>query len=213
MDSDVLAAMARWPDVPDAYGWLSLDARGRWRLHPAGDALAGGAGTSISNPGILAFISRNYDHDDVGRWFFQNGPQRVFARLDAAPLVLRQQDEAGTLTTHTGHVVSRVDRWALDAAGRLYAATEHGPAIIEDRHLPGVLEHMRTASGQPLLEAAPDWLADAGPAPPTADALSVAYPGVAPAAAPLTRLREPAGTAFGFVGHPAAPPRVSSGNA
>jgi len=52
MDSDVLAAMARWPDVPDAYGWLSLDARGRWRLHPAGDALAGGPGVSISNTGI-----------------------------------------------------------------------------------------------------------------------------------------------------------------
>lgn len=212
MDSDVLAAMARWPDVPDAYGWLSLDARGRWRLHPAGDALAGGPGTSISNPGILAFISRNYDHDDQGRWFFQNGPQRVFVRLDAAPLVLRQPDGTGTLCTHTGHVVTRVDRWALDAAGRLYAATEHGPATIEDRHLPDVLERMQTASGQPLLDAAPAWLADPGPAP---DAIPVAYPGVAPATAPLARLHEPAGAAFGFVDRPAAPPArsVSSGSA
>ncbi|MDX3906667.1 MAG: DUF2946 family protein [Pigmentiphaga sp.] len=206
MDSDVLAAMARWPDVPDAYGWLSLDARGRWRLHPDGDALDGGPGVSISNAGILAFISRNYDHDDQGRWFFQNGPQRVFVRLDAAPLVLRQSDEAGRLTTHTGHPVDRIERWALDADGKLYAATEHGPAMVEDRYLPAVLEHMRTSSGRPLLDDPPGWLADPraaapGPAPST----PIVYPAVSPAASPLALLREPASSAFGFVDRPAPP--------
>ncbi|GAA0519781.1 DUF2946 family protein [Pigmentiphaga daeguensis] len=210
MDSDVLAAMARWPDVPDAYGWLSLDARGRWRLHPAGDALAGGPGVSISNTGILAFIGRNYGHDEQGRWFFQNGPQRVFVRLDAAPLILRQADAAGSLATHTGHAVSRVDRWALDAMGRLYAATEHGPAMVEDRHLPDVLERMKLASGQPLLDAPPGWLADTGQAPAGAATLSVVYPPVGAAAAPLAPLRCPAGQAFGFVDRPGP---VSSGSA
>src|SRR3546814_10640581 len=39
MDEQVIAAMARWPDVPDVYGWLSLSERGEWRLHPQGDAL------------------------------------------------------------------------------------------------------------------------------------------------------------------------------
>lgn len=206
MDSDVLAAMARWPDVPDAYGWLSLDARGRWRLHPAGDALAGGPGVSISNIGILAFIGRNYAHDEQGRWFFQNGPQRVFVRLDAAPLILRQADAAGALATHAGQTVSRVDRWALDAEGRLYAATEHGPAMVEDRHLPEVLERMTLASGQPLLDAAPGWLAAPGPEPAASDSILVAYPPLIPATAPLERLRVPASDAFGFVDRPAPRP-------
>ncbi|MGB3277244.1 MAG: DUF2946 family protein, partial [Castellaniella sp.] len=30
MDDQVLAAMARWPNVPAVHGWLSLTARGQW---------------------------------------------------------------------------------------------------------------------------------------------------------------------------------------
>ena len=30
MDDIVKAAMAKWLNVPDCYGWLGLDARGRW---------------------------------------------------------------------------------------------------------------------------------------------------------------------------------------
>ena len=32
MDPSVIAAMAKWPNVPDCRGWLSLDRRGQWRL-------------------------------------------------------------------------------------------------------------------------------------------------------------------------------------
>lgn len=85
MDDDVKAALVRWPNVPAVAGWLSLDGRGRWHLHPQGDAAEGGPGESITNTQILAFIERNYEHDDQGRWFFQNGPQRVYVRIDAAP--------------------------------------------------------------------------------------------------------------------------------
>jgi hypothetical protein len=35
MDDIVKAAMAKWPDVPDCYGWLALDARGNWRMRDA----------------------------------------------------------------------------------------------------------------------------------------------------------------------------------
>ena len=73
MDQSVKDAIARWPDVPAAHGWLSLDARGRWRFHPQGLSAQGGPGESITNPQILDFIGRNYAHDDAGRWFFQNG--------------------------------------------------------------------------------------------------------------------------------------------
>ena len=30
MDDRMMRALARWPDVPALYGWLSLDRRGRW---------------------------------------------------------------------------------------------------------------------------------------------------------------------------------------
>ena len=32
MDDLVLQAMAKWPNVPDCYGWLGLDARGDWYM-------------------------------------------------------------------------------------------------------------------------------------------------------------------------------------
>ena len=32
MDDIVKQALAKWPNVPDCYGWLGLDARGHWYL-------------------------------------------------------------------------------------------------------------------------------------------------------------------------------------
>src|SRR5690606_10073287 len=70
MDSQVIAAMARWPDVPDVYGWLSLSSSGHWRLHPLGDAivLPDSPGEAITSPQILAFLGRNYAADAQGQW-------------------------------------------------------------------------------------------------------------------------------------------------
>ena len=68
VDAVVLRAMAKWPNVPAVFGWLSLDRRGRWLLR----------GEPIGNAAARQFISRNYQSDPHGRWFFQNGPQRVF---------------------------------------------------------------------------------------------------------------------------------------
>src|SRR3546814_756452 len=121
MDENVIAAMARWPDVPDVFGWLSLTERGQWRLHPQGDALlpvgvAGNGcspGQAITSPPILHFIDRNYAADTHGRWYFQNGPQRVYVRLDAAPSILHTSGPADELPfrPHT-----RLD--AADVTGR-----------------------------------------------------------------------------------------------
>ena len=158
MDEDVIKAMARWPDVPAAYGWLSLDARGRWRLHPAGDAAAGGPGEAIDHPGVLAFMNRNYTCE--GRdWYVQNGPQRAYVRLDAAPYLLCRADAGPGLQTHTGLAVGKVVHWWLDEEGRLYAATDRGPGMVQDRELPLLLERLRTAKGEPALQAQDTWLA------------------------------------------------------
>jgi len=155
MDQAVIDALARWPGVPAVYGWLSLDERGRWRLHPGGDAGRGGPGEPISNPQILAFIGRNYAQRD-GCWYFQNGPQRVYVRLDAAPYVLRRAGRGDGLQTHTGLDVQAVHGWWLDDTGRLYAATDLGPGMVEDRDLMALLEALRTDDGRPLLDALDD---------------------------------------------------------
>ncbi|HEY0295592.1 MAG TPA: DUF2946 family protein [Bordetella sp.] len=159
MDEDVIKAMARWPDVPAAYGWLSLDARGRWRLHPAGDSAAGGPGEAIAHAGVLAFMNRNYAREGPD-WYVQNGPQRAYARLDAAPYLLRRADAGPGLQTHTGLAVGRLEHWWLDEEGHLYAQTDLGPGMVEDRELSPLLERMRTAAGEPVLLVLEGWLED-----------------------------------------------------
>ncbi|HEX7749633.1 MAG TPA: DUF2946 family protein [Bordetella sp.] len=199
MDEDVIKAMARWPDVPAAYGWLSLDARGRWRLHPAGDAAAGGPGEAIDHPGVLAFMNRNYTCE--GRdWYVQNGPQRAYVRLDAAPYLLCRADAGPGLQTHTGLAVGKVVHWWLDEEGRLYAATDRGPGMVQDRELPLLLERLRTAKGEPALQALEQGLADAcSPLPDMA--LDAGPP------APLARLtRSEAPARLGFRANPQADP-------
>lgn len=141
IDELVRQAMARWPDVPAVFGWLRLDRRGRWLLvdrgAPGFDEAQHGAGSEITNPQIVAFIGRNYLHDEQGRWYWQNGPQRAFVDAAPAPLVFRVFGEAPRqgLTTHTGEAVSRIDRAASDPAGNLWLATDLGPGLVDDRDL------------------------------------------------------------------------------
>jgi hypothetical protein len=145
MDDQVRQAMARWPNVPAVHGWLRLDRRGRWMLIDRGVAgfneAVHGAGSEITSPPIIDFIGRNYLSDAQGRWYWQNGPQRVFVDLDLAPILLRVMGEAPTqsLITHTGYPVERIEQVACDAEGNLWLLTEHGPGCIDDRDL-GALE-------------------------------------------------------------------------
>src|SRR5262245_1860887 len=90
MDDIVARSLARWPNVPAVYGWLSLDRRGNWRIKEE----------RIGNEALREFIARNYEADSRGRWFFQNGPQRVYVRLAYTPLVLRHDGDA--LFDHCG---------------------------------------------------------------------------------------------------------------
>jgi len=56
MDDIVVRGMAKWPNVPAVYGWLSLDRRGNWLLKdPASDSFG-----RIGNAALRAFIGRNY---------------------------------------------------------------------------------------------------------------------------------------------------------
>lgn len=163
MDDSVLAAMKRWPDVPAAYGWLSLTARGEWHIHPEGSALRGEPGEPIVNTQLVAFINRNYQSDADGCWYFQNGPQRVYVHLSLAPHILRLSDDTSDLVSHTGAQVAAVQHWWLDQAGRLWAQTDLGPGVILDRDLAAVIEKLTAASGQTLSDLLEEGLSGKAP--------------------------------------------------
>jgi len=122
VDEIVLRSMAKWPDVPDVYGWLSLDRRGNWLLR----------NERIGNPALREFIARNYRPDARGRWYFQNGPQRVFVALAYTPLVVRHEGEA--LLDHCGRAFG-VEEAFLDDEGSVLLSGRAGIALLDDRDL------------------------------------------------------------------------------
>lgn len=89
MDEQVLRSLIKWPNVPHCFGWLALDRRGQWRMRDEFAQANQLPGSVIQHAALNEFISRNYAHDSLGRYFFQNGPQRVFVTLDATPYVTR----------------------------------------------------------------------------------------------------------------------------
>ena len=89
MDEQVLRSLVKWPNVPDCFGWLALDRRGQWRMRDEFAQVNQLPGQAIEHVALKEFISRNYASDSQGRYFFQNGPQRVFITLDATPWVAR----------------------------------------------------------------------------------------------------------------------------
>jgi hypothetical protein len=143
MDDLVRQAMAKWPNVPDCYGWLALDARGQWWMRDdptqaIGSFQTGGAaarGSVLRHRKLIEFIERNYDADARGCWYFQNGPQRVFVELESTPLVWRL-DARGQASAHTGQPAS-VNAALLDEQGHVYLHTPIGLGRVHtlDMHL------------------------------------------------------------------------------
>ena len=134
MDQIVEAALRKWPNVPHCYGWLALDARGNWYMRDDRIQAAGPfpqvKGSRIDHAKLIGFIERNYAHDASGAWFFQNGPQRVYVELEAAPWVWRVQDAPGwPLESHTGREAQLQGCW-LDEEGRLFASTNIGFGLV-----------------------------------------------------------------------------------
>ena len=89
MDEQVLRSLIKWPNVPHCFGWLALDRRGQWRMRDEFAQANKLTGSVIQHAALNEFISRNYACDALGRYFFQNGPQRVFITLDATPWIAR----------------------------------------------------------------------------------------------------------------------------
>ena len=138
MDDIVRQALAKWPHVPDCYGWLGLDARGHWYLRDTAVQAAGpfpqAKGSLLQHDKLIAFIARNYEADAQGQWFFQNGPQRVYAELEAAPWVWRIEPDY-SLQSHTGQAAQALE-CLVDEAGRVYLATALGPGLVHTLDVP-----------------------------------------------------------------------------
>ncbi len=143
MDDAVLKAMAKWPDVPDVYGWLRLDRRGVWRVGDPTSAKL--VHEPIGNAALRQFIGRNYAADPRGCWYFQNGPQRVFVGLAYAPYVFRL--EASDLLDQCGLASGPVAEAWLDQEGSLIVMAQDGRlGLLDDRDLGAVAEGLE--SGQ-----------------------------------------------------------------
>jgi hypothetical protein len=143
LDESVLRAIAKWPNVPSAYGWLALDRRGNWFVK----------GERITSPAILEFIARNYAADEAGRWFFQNGPQRVFVTLEYTPYVVRTEvsgAQPAALRTHTGEPVASPGSGWLDENGALLLECLGAVGVVHDRDLLALLPLLCDPNGTPL---------------------------------------------------------------
>jgi len=186
MDESVLAAMAKWPNVPAASDWLSLDERGHWRLR----------GEPITHSGLIGFINRNYEPDEQGRWFFQNGPQRVYVSLAYTPLVLHVDADA-RLRAHTGETVSDITAACLDEQGNLLLETQRGVGLVASDALPRVSEWLVGAGGAPLAEEA---LEDPGASAGTDTGAALSWSGRPVPIASVRRSEVP--ERFGFIPDP-----------
>lgn len=160
MDDIVRQAMVKWPKVPDCYGWLGLDARGNWymrddRAQAAGafdSGRPGAKGSLLRHDKLIEFIQRNYAADPQGRWYFQNGPQRVFVELEATPWIWRV-DGDGTVRAHSGQL-ARVQCCVLDEAGRVYLQTELGFGLVHTQDVGLAAEQVESGRWEPQEEAA-----------------------------------------------------------
>ena len=154
MDDLVIQAMAKWPNVPDCYGWLGLDARGRWYLRDAQVQACGdftqARGDLLQHEKLMAFIGRNYAVDERGCWFFQNGPQRVFVELECAPWVWNLQVD-GTVLAHTGAQPGTIYECWLDEQGRAFLRSSSGLGLVHSRDM-GLLAQALEEQRWPLCE-------------------------------------------------------------
>jgi hypothetical protein len=122
LDDVVARSLAKWPNVPAVYGWLELDRRGNWRIK----------GERITNTALNEFIARNYERDERGCWFFQNGPQRVFVSLAYTPLVVHHEGEALLDQCGRPFIARQIFQ---DDEGSVLVAGERGVALLDDRDL------------------------------------------------------------------------------
>ena len=151
MDDIVKAALLKWPNVPHCTGWLALDGRGDWYMRDDRAQAAGpfpqSKGSRIRHDKLRSFIERNYESDAEGCWFFQNGPQRVFVELEAAPWVWRVAPDRA-VSAHDGRP-ARVQAVFVDEQGRVFLRTDLGFGIVHTLDMVAVADAVEAGDWAP----------------------------------------------------------------
>ena len=164
MDDIVKQALVKWPNVPDCYGWLGLDTRGRWYLRDDATQAAGpfaqSKGSLLEHEKLVDFIGRNYESDLQGQWFFQNGPQRVYAELEVTPMIWRVQPDF-SVVSHTGSNAVAQD-CLVDAQGRVYLVSGRQVGLVHTLDVPTVAEAIERGHWTPREVLAEDLPRDYG---------------------------------------------------
>ena len=133
MDEQVIRSLIKWPDVPDCYGWLALDRRGQWRMRDEFTQQNNLPGQVIKHQSLNEFISRNYARDTQGKYFFQNGPQRVFITLDSTPWIVRMipSDQGVKLLTQCQSPIEPTAALS-DEKGNIYIVGNIAQVVYEE---------------------------------------------------------------------------------
>jgi hypothetical protein len=96
--------------------------------------LAGAKGSVLRHDKLIEFIHRNYEADALGRWYFQNGPQRVYIELEATPYIWRIGDDFA-VSSHTG-TWTQVNKCLADEKGKVYLYTSLGLGLVHTLDVP-----------------------------------------------------------------------------
>jgi len=116
-------------------------------MRDEGAQARGELGTPVRHAALIGFINRNYECDESGQWFFQNGPQRVYVELAYTPWVVRlargstDGDSSAvpslTLTDQTGAIFEPVEVLIDDQGAVLFvdALEPARVALLHDHDL------------------------------------------------------------------------------
>ena len=74
MDTIIDAALQKWPQVPNCYGWLNFDRRGEWRIQNEYAQQHKLPGELITHQGFKSYIEAHLAHDMRGNYFFSEWP-------------------------------------------------------------------------------------------------------------------------------------------
>ena len=201
MDAIVQQALAKWPNVPHCYGWLALDARGVWRMRDERAQQHNLPGDKLVHAALIGFINRNYEHDAQGRWFFQNGPQRVYVNLEACPYIAHT-DPAQGFALHTGETLSAIDTVWLSDTGQLLLQSGSKLAQLDDRDLAQCMTALRMDGAMVSDEDLMRWVTGAESGQAAAAQLTLTLNGAERIVRRIAQVSIPA--QFGFVRSPQA---------
>ena len=136
MDDIVKQALAKWPNVPDCYGWLGLDARGRWFMRDDAAQASGdfpqSRGSWLRHEKLIDFIGRNYESDDEGDGSFRTDRSGCTSSWSAS---VGLAGFAGLPPAVPYRLADQCWGMSLDEEGRLYIASPQGLGLVHSQDM------------------------------------------------------------------------------